>query len=107
MKLYPVILFFVFLFSCLPVLAAEEHICTNGDAIRVISVSYEDDQTRVPCEVHYDKGEGVKVLWNAQSEVGYCENKAKEFVEKQESLGWSCKVNPQDTIAEDRTIGLF
>ncbi len=107
MKFYSVSLYFIFLFFCLSVFAGEQHICINGDAIRVISVEYDEDNARVPCEVYYDKGEEVKVLWNAKSEIGYCENKAREFVAKQESMGWSCKVNAQDTIAVDQTIGLF
>jgi len=49
----------------------------------------------VPCEVHYYKdaespGED-QVLWSAQNEVGYCEARAGEFVEKLRGMGWACR----------------
>ena len=32
----------------------------------------------------------MKVLWTAKGEVGFCEQKATEFIEKQQSWGWEC-----------------
>ncbi len=70
--------------------ADESFVCDNNGNKRIVSIVYQDEGMPVPCEVRYDKGEGEQTLWNAQSEVGYCEARADEFVEKQESWGWSC-----------------
>ncbi len=101
MKITGLVCFVVFFFTCVAANAEEEYVCNYGDEKRVISVVYESEQELVPCEVQYNKGEGVQTLWSAQSEVGYCENKAYEFIENQESWGWSCEkispaVSPED-----------
>jgi len=72
-------------------LADEDFICARGDLERVISVVYLGDGP-VPCEVRYDKGDGqaARVLWSAEHTEGYCESKAKEFVDRQEGWGYSC-----------------
>ena len=90
MKFTLSVLFVAFIFVSFAAIASEEYVCENGGEKRVISVAYESDQQSVPCEVRYDKGEGVQTLWSAQSEVGFCETKANEFIAKQESWGWSC-----------------
>lgn len=72
-------------------LADEITTCTNGPDERVISVVYLDPGYQVPCEVHYQKEGVTKTLWSAQSEVGYCEERAAAFVEKQRGWGWDCK----------------
>ena len=64
--------------------------CTNGPQERVISVVYQDQEAKALCEVKYQKDGVTETLWSAQDEVGYCEEKAKAFVEKQRSWGWSC-----------------
>ena len=73
-----------------PVLASTTS-CTYGSQERVISVVYLVDGQKVPCEVQYSKNGETETTWSAQSEEGYCEEKAKELVEKQVSWGWSCK----------------
>jgi len=40
------------------------------------------------------------VLWRASSEVGYCEQKAAEFAEKQRGWGWQCVVTAGKSQAE-------
>lgn len=107
MKYLSTILFITLLFFCFNAFASEEHVCTNGDDMRVISVEYEDAQTQIPCDVNYDKGEGVQTLWSAKSEIGYCESKAREFIEKHESWGWSCEKNPQADNTVDLVTELF
>lgn len=82
-------------------MANEEYVCNFGDVKRLISISYENEGQPVPCEVWYDKGQGVERLWNAQAEVGYCESKASEFVSKQESWGWTCKKVAQAEYVEE------
>jgi hypothetical protein len=44
----------------------------------------------VPCDVKYTKPEGATILWSANNEVGYCENKAQEFAIESAMRGWSC-----------------
>lgn len=63
--------------------------CTNGGATRTISVEYAAAGT-LPCKVTYQKEGEATTLWSAQSEQGYCEEKAKGFVEKQRNWGWAC-----------------
>ena len=106
MKFHSVVLFSLFLL-CASASAGEQYVCNNGDAKRVISVLYENAEERLPCQVQYDKGEGAQTLWTAKSEAGYCETKASEFVEKQESWGWSCKKADQAIYAEDLVSDLY
>jgi len=71
-------------------LADETYTCTYGTQERIISVVYQDQMAKIPCEVQYQKNGTTQTLWNAQNEVGYCEQKAQEFVEKQRGWGWNC-----------------
>jgi hypothetical protein len=70
-------------------LADQQFVCAGGGQERIISVVYLSDGP-LPCEVRYDKGDGAEVLWSAQNTEGYCESKAKEFVNKQEGWGYDC-----------------
>ena len=72
-----------------PVLASTTT-CTSGSQERVISVVYLVEGQKVPCEVQYTKNGVTETPWSAQNEEGYCEEKAKELVEKQISWGWDC-----------------
>ena len=78
----------ILLFSA-GVFADTEFVCTMGDSERNISVVYTGDGL-VPCEVHYDKGEGAEVLWTSEHTEGFCENQARQFVSRQEGWGYSC-----------------
>ncbi len=70
--------------------ADEQFVCARGELERIISVVYLSDGP-LPCEVRYDRGEGAEVLWSAENTQGYCESKAKEFVNKQEEeWGYTC-----------------
>ena len=71
-------------------LAEETWRCTFGQEERVISVVFQDQEMKLPCEVRYEKDGVTQTLWSAENEVGYCEEKAREFVEKQRSWGWIC-----------------
>jgi hypothetical protein len=58
----------------------------------------------VPCNVVYRKlTEGIEdqVLWNAQSDESYREEKARGFIEKLESLGWTCVETIRDEAATE------
>jgi len=87
----------VFLAVTVPGLAlaqdAGKYQCTHGDLTRRVEV-FTEPGVSVPCEVHYYKdteapGE-TQVLWSAQSQEGYCEQKADEFVAKLQGWGWNC-----------------
>jgi hypothetical protein len=72
---------------------AGKYQCTHGDLVRRVEILTEPGLT-VPCEVHYYKdteapGES-QVLWSAQTQEGYCEAKAEEFVARLQGWGWSC-----------------
>lgn len=75
--------------SCL---AAENirYLCQNDDQQRVIEVIYSSENA-VPCEVHYQRSGLDDVLWQADNEIGYCEQKAENFVAKQQAWGWQCE----------------
>ena len=64
--------------------------CVHGRDIRKIEVVYLQRESLVPCEVNYTKDGVQESLWNASYSEGYCEARAKEFVEKQKSWGWDC-----------------
>lgn len=65
------------------------YVCTHGDSVRTIRVLYHDEGPKA-CEVTYEKSTGTQTLWNANSDEAYCEDRAAEFVMKQEGWGWSC-----------------
>ena len=65
-------------------------VCKNGGQVRIISVVYKQGASSTSCEVTYEKSTGVKSLWNAKTDLSYCENKAREFVKRQEGWGWVC-----------------
>ena len=70
--------------------ADETYVCTYGQQERVISVLYQDQEMKVPCEVRYEKDGTTTTLWTAENEAGYCEQKAQDFVQKQREWGWIC-----------------
>jgi hypothetical protein len=81
--------------------ALADDVCKQGSATRTVSIVYDEPGKAVPCEVLYEKSDaGTKqTLWRAANEAGYCEARAKEFVEKLASMGWACstdKTQPDD-----------
>lgn len=91
----------IYISALLPVIAAalapaaqassgDRTVCSHGNQTRIIEVKY-TGEGQIPCEVHYTKDSGSQVLWSAQTEGGYCEQKAAEFVEKQRGWGWECE----------------
>jgi len=72
---------------------AAETVCHSGDLVRSVDIVYSDPGQAVPCEVLYNKqSEGVQsVLWRADHQAGYCEEKAQAFIEKLEGMGWQCE----------------
>ena len=64
-------------------------VCKHGDKERKIEIVYSEGTT-TPCEVQYTKDLGAEVLWSAANTEGYCEEKAADFIAKQEGWGWTC-----------------
>ena len=74
--------------------ASTKYLCEYQGLTRRVEVAYETPSSTVPCSVNYYKdseapGE-VATLWVAENIEGYCEEKAKQFIEKIKSWGWSC-----------------
>ena len=66
--------------------------CTLEEQVRLVEVAYLLADQAVPCEVRHQKNQGeTKVLWRADNKEGFCERKARQFVEKQRQWGFSCK----------------
>lgn len=57
---------------------------------RIIEVLYTGDGN-IPCVVQYTKENSTESLWRAEVEIGYCEEKAANFITKHEGWGWQCQ----------------
>jgi len=80
---------------------ADSWSCRLGNDVREVHME-QTTSAPLPCQVVYKKlTEGVEdqVLWTAQNDAAYCEFKAKGFIEKLESLGWTCV----ETIRDEAT----
>lgn len=83
---------------------ADSWSCRHGDDVREIHIQRESSAP-VPCSVVYKKlteGAEDQVLWTAQNDAGYCEEKARAFVEKQTGWGWTC-VETIQTMSESNS----
>jgi hypothetical protein len=80
--------------------------CTHASLTRRVEIVYESGQ--LPCQVRYYKGTETpgasQVLWSAQNEVGYCEARAREFVEQLRGWGWDCEVTATPPAADDTAV---
>lgn len=71
---------------------ADSWSCRHDNLLREVKISYSGDGP-VPCSVVYNKpteGGESQALWSAESEHGFCEEKAQGLVTKLESWGWIC-----------------
>lgn len=69
-----------------------EHACTHGQMTRAVEVTM-PGRTGTACEVVYrkpDEGMPEQVLWTANSDTGYCIDKAAGLIDKLGGWGWSC-----------------
>lgn len=87
--------------------AASETRCVRGDdAIRRVAIEVQDPDRNVPCEVVYWKDTeepGVRsVLWSAQTDAGFCADKAEELVDRLRAAGWSCTVADEQPRSASR-----
>ncbi|MEN8141847.1 MAG: hypothetical protein ABFR97_11565 [Thermodesulfobacteriota bacterium] len=65
--------------------------CKKENQTRTISVKFTGQDGTMPCEVVYDKESGSQVLWQANFEADYCDEKATSLAEKQRGWGWDCQ----------------
>lgn len=65
--------------------------CKQGSKERTVEIVYANKDGRAPCDVNYTKDGETKSLWSAKVDTKFCEDKAKEFVDKLNSLGLECK----------------
>ena len=78
--------------------------CSHGNDVREVHIE-RPTSSPVPCNVVYKKQtEGVEdqILWNANSDDSYCDEKAQGFVAKLESWGWVCA----ETISDDTDMSM-
>lgn len=66
-----------------------QSVCQSKEETRIVKVQYQADG-EVPCQVVYEKFGQQHMLWAAQNQQGYCEEKAQAFVEKLRGLGFAC-----------------
>lgn len=83
---------------CLSAPAAAAVVCTHGEARRSVDVESSAEPAPVPCVVRYTKQpEGVDtVLWSAERDRGFCEDRAADLVERLEGAGWSCVASTRE-----------
>lgn len=69
--------------------------CKNGKMVRKVEVARGNLQSKAACEVYYqkdaEKADHKEVLWSAKADASYCDIKAKEFVQKLGTMGWTCE----------------
>ncbi len=79
--------------------------CAKGDYVRDVYVKYLRTVGDPPCSVMYEKRPpeepSTKVIWHADNERGFCEYRAKEFVEKLRDMDWDCSPVPEGKRAGD------
>ena len=82
---------------------ADSWSCSQGNDVREIHIE-RATSAPVPCNVVYKKQtEGVEdqVLWSANNDDSYCEEKAHGLVAKLESSGWVCAETISDETDTD------
>ncbi len=100
--------FQILIFACfaLPVSAyAESWSCSKSNDVREVHIE-RSTSAPVPCQVLYKKQtEGVEaqVLWNANNDATYCEEKALGLIAKLESEGWVCAETIRDNVMGSST----
>lgn len=69
-------------------------VCTNGKNRRLVELTAGDQAAKKPCEVHYKKETEQpghdQLIWSTASNMDSCATKAKEFLGKLATWGWTC-----------------
>jgi predicted double-glycine peptidase len=80
---------------CSGAVNAADYRCSFGSAIRSVAVHQDAVSGQGSCEVVYHKPPAAPgILWTAQSDVAFCEDRAKELVSTLTRGGWSCHELP-------------
>jgi len=85
---------------------ADSWSCRHTNNVREIHIE-RGTTGAVPCQVVYKKlTEGVEdqILWRAENDAEYCEQKANDFVAKQEGWGWTCVETIADKSSEAESM---
>jgi hypothetical protein len=76
--------------------SGEEYHCRRNDLVRRIEVQFADDADRLPCQVVYwrdsERPGEKRIPWNANNDVDFCTQKARETAERLQDSGWACDV---------------
>lgn len=71
-----------------------QYACLRNGMIRAIYVEYALAAGEPPCEVVYEKSPPEEAMrevpWRAQSSHGFCEDQARDLVDKLRHWGWKC-----------------
>lgn len=86
--------------------ADQTYVCSYGKNERVISVIYNSQATRLPCDVRYENEGITKMLWSSVTEPDYCDRQAKTFVDKQIMAGWRCESVSDGGARRAATVGV-
>ncbi|RLJ18874.1 hypothetical protein DJ030_10850 [bacterium endosymbiont of Escarpia laminata] len=89
---------FITTFSTQSTAADQIYLCELNGLERRIEIHYQQEIGLPPCEVRYFKEAeqpgSMQILWSADNETGYCEQKAAKFRQKLEGWGWQCAPTP-------------
>lgn len=76
-----------------PATGDQLHVCEYAGTERSISLSYAK-LPPLPCELGYHReqeGEDYEVLWKANFDEGFCENKLATLLQELKAAGWICE----------------
>ncbi|MFV2004074.1 MAG: hypothetical protein ACC650_02665 [Gammaproteobacteria bacterium] len=82
---------------------ADSWSCSRSNNVREVHIE-RTSSAPVPCNVVYRKlteGFEGQVLWNANNDETYCDEKAKGLIDTLESAGWVCTETISDTHGVD------
>jgi hypothetical protein len=77
-----------------PPASGEEYHCRRNDLVRRIEVQFADNADRLPCQVVYwrdsERPGEKRIPWNANNDIAFCTQKAREMAERLQGSGWTC-----------------
>jgi len=82
---------------------ADSWSCSSSNNVREVHIE-RTTSAPVPCSVVYKKlteGSEDQVLWTANNDESFCEEKAKGLIATLESAGWVCTETISDTTGND------
>ena len=71
-----------------------QYACLRDGLIRAVYVEYAQIAGEPPCAVVYEKSApeeaSREIPWRAEADMGFCEMRARELVDKLRDWGWKC-----------------